>query len=501
MAVTQQEVDQAQQTANDAQQHADDTQKTADASRDAARQSRAASDQARPVATAADSNAAAKEAEAARQKGDADAAARSCQNAQAAADAAQQDLKTAQANAQSVHARFPNKSNAETAEADQDVAVAKSEASSANAHRDSTCAEADRKRKAAEGAATEAKNARDEANRADAVADSAKDRAEKDEEKARNDQKDAQAAVVDAASAKTKFDTLKAEFDKQAAAPPPQPTPAPIQAQPPGQPNLSQSAGHTGQKTPPGHGAGIAAASLFDLNFTFLTGSWTTKEGWHEAPLLFDLTEGHKHRITFGEHFTFVGGLRTEETLGPDFKVTLAGDWRKITGDRIERNAGWKVESILSEVDETVHGTTSKTTPVLQQDKSPTSQAGKGPEFQHIASKMIRDFKNTAFNKYKVVSLQANRAKFAGSQAYLAAKEWNRRVAEENQKMDEHLAKLTELQEKYQNFKIKAADFVKFIASAGIKLTSGKLTARIDDKMKVIASSMAEFKGDIKLGG
>jgi chemotaxis protein histidine kinase CheA len=502
MAVTEEQVKQAEQAADAAQQHADEAQTTADASRDAVRQAREAADNSRTTANAADADAAAKESQAAQRRGEADAAARACQSGGDNVAAAQQNVQRAQANADAIHAQFPNACSPETDAGDAAVEAAQSQLQAANTSRNAACAEAEQKRNAADQAATAAATARSAANTADTAADTANDQAEEKERQARADQAAAQQAVVDAANAQAAFKQVKAEYDAQVAAGTQPVTPGPAQPPPPAQPNHGDAAGHSGQPTPDTQGPGTTGASLFDFNLTALTHSWKLSSGkWEKAPIFLEITNGYKHRFTLGTQYTFVAGARSEEVVGLDTKVTMVGDWRQIAGKRLERNRGIKVESVLGQVDETTYAGEHRNTPVVRQDKNPTSYAGKGPEFQQIATRAINDFKSKAYDKYLNVRVKANVANFHSNDAYIRANVWNQMVTKIKQEMEEHNAKFTDLEEQCKNFKIKSSGFIKFIASAGMKIRSGKLSGTIQSKVKVLASSMAEFKGDIKLGG
>jgi hypothetical protein len=502
MAVTEEQVREAEQAANTAQQHADEAQTAADASRETARQARESADTARTAANTADANAAAKESEAAQRRGEADAASGACQRGGDNVTAAQQNVQRAQANAAAVHAQFPNACSPETDAADAAVEAAQSQLQTATASRDAACAEAAQKRNAADQAATDAANARSAANAADTAADNANRQAEGNEAQARAAQAAAQQAVVDAANAQTAFKQVKAEYDAQVAAGTQPVTPGPTQPPPAAQPNHGDSAGHSGQPTPPTEGPGTTGASLFDFNLTALTHSWKLSSGkWEKAPIFLEITEGYKHRFTLGTQYTFVAGARSEEVGGLDTKVTMVGDWRQIAGLRKERNRGIKVESVLGQVDETTYASEERHTPVVRQDKNPTSYAGKGPEFQQTATRAINDFKSKAYDKYLDVRVKANVANFHCNDAYIRANVWNQTVTKIKQEMEEHNAKFTDLQEQCKNFKIKSSGFIKLIASAGMKIKSGKLSGTIQSKVKVLASSMAEFKGDVKLGG
>jgi cell division protein FtsL len=97
--------------------------------------------------------------------------------------------------------------------------------------------------------------------------------------------------------------------------------------------------------------------------------------------------------------------------------------------------------------------------------------------------------------------MKAAKATVHCAEAYVRATTWNRKVKTFNQEIDEQTAKFTELQQQCKNFAIKSSSFIKMIASGGMKLKSGKLKGTIKSKVKAMADSMAEFKGDVKLGG
>lgn len=500
MAITEEQVKQAEQAADEAADRADAAQDTADASRETARRSREAAEQARREEGAADVLADTKESEAAQRRGEADAASRACQRSQEAASRAQQQLDQAEANARAVQAQHPGECNADTVAADSAVAAAQSEVQRANASSGPVCEDAAEKQQAAEQARIDAENARTAANRADERADLANDQAEDAEETARADQAAAARAVVDAANARTTATQLREEFEAQA--PPTAPGPGPVQAPPPDQPNHGDSAGHAGQPPPPTHGPGTGGSSLFDLNFTALNQIWKFSAGkWDKAPIFLEITEGSKHKYNLGSQYTLVAGTRAEEIGGVNTRVTLAGDWRQINTLRMERNAGIKAESVLGEVDETVYAKEVRNTPAIRRDKNPSKVKSKGPHLESIATKAINDFKSSAYDKYTTVRVQANRAKYHCDAAYITANVWNSMISKMQENMDEHNAKFTELEEQCKNFKAKSSGFVKMIASGAIKLKTGKLTGKIESKVKVIASSLAEFKGNVKLGG
>ena len=194
-------------------------------------------------------------------------------------------------------------------------------------------------------------------------------------------------------------------------------------------------------------------------------------------------------------------GVRAEEVGGLHTRVILAGDWRQIATKRLERNAILKAESVLGQVEETTYSNETRNTPAIRRDKNPTNFSSKGPEYQSIATKAVNDFKNLAQDKYTTVRLQANRAIYHSNDAYIHASNWNQVLATANQEMDQHHAKFTKLEEQTKNFKVKSSGFVKMIASGAVKLTTGKLMINNKNKIKVIASSLTELKGTVKLGG
>ena len=502
MAVTPEQVKQAQQAAADAQQRAAQAQQAADASRDAATQSRAAADSARTAANDAAKDAADKAADAAKQRADASAAGGVCQRGRDNAAAAQEAVQRAEENAKTVHAQYPATCNPETDGADAAVEAAESQVTAANSSRDTACAEADRKAAAAQQAEADAAKAKSDANDADRDADAAKTKAEHDAQKAQADLAAAQQAVLEVTAARSAATQLQNEYQAQLAKAAQPPVAGPVQPPPPAQPNHANSAAHTGQPQPPTHGPGTTGSSLFDLNITAATHSWKLSgDKWEKATVFMEVTEGYKHRYTGGASHTFVLGARAEEVGGVDAKVTLMGDWRQINTKNYGRNAGIKVESVLGSVDETTYASEVRQTPALRQDTNPTSYAGKGPEFQTIATQAVQEVKEKYYNKYRDVVMKANQATVHCERAFMRADTWNRKVKTCNQEIDEQTAKFSELQQQCKNFAIKSSSFVKLIASGGIKLKSGKLKGTIKSKVKAMADSMAEFKGDVKLGG
>lgn len=492
MAVTEEQVKQAEADAEAAEARADAAQKTADSSRDTAKASDDAAQQARDDADAADEHASKMEKDAAISRGEANAANDACRRAQDDAARAQSRLQRAQSNQAAVHAQYPNECNSETDAADTDVEIAQSEVQAANASRDSVCATAKEKENAAKESESAAAKARKEANDADARADTAKEKAENDAETARSDQATAQQAVVNAANANSAARQARVEFEAQQATPP----------QAPQQPDHGDAAGHTGQPKPPTHGEGTTGSSLFDFNITALTHSWKLSAAkWEKAPIFMEITQGYKHRFTLGIQYLLVAGARGEEVGGLDTKVTLAGDWRQIASKRLERNAGIKVESVLGDVDETVFAGEVRQTPVIRQDKNPSTYSGKGPTFESTAGKALNDFKSKAYDKYLSVRLQANAAKFHSTHALISAAVWNQMIGQINEEMDTHDAQFTKLEQACKNFQIKSSSFVKMLANGAMKLKAGKFTGKVKSKVKCMASALAEFKGAVNLAG
>lgn len=491
MAITEEEVLEAERAAREAADRADEAARAADESRDLARQyveaAERAADEAREAADRAD------EAEriAAEKRAEADRAAGVYENAREQAERAQRDLDAARENQRATHDLYPGECNAATEAVDKEVEAAEARVDKANAA--AAWAEAEARETEADARAAEdaARTARAEANAAEWARETADEQAVTALDAARGDQGDAIRASIEAANAFTHATALRADFEAQAACEPGDER----------WPSLPDAAGHSNQPEPPPKEPGVHGSSLFDFNLTAFNHTWKlSKAKWEKAALFLEIILGNYHKFNLGLNELFVAGARQETVVGADFKVTGGNEWRQIRGTRYERNCIVKAESVLGNIDEYVYGNTKKQTPAHSQDANPTVYSDKCPEVKIQSRKVVENFKSKVKNAYFEVQEQAESAEKTISNAWEKIGELNREIKKLGAEIDDCVLKISTYEAKVNDFKIKSSSFVKMLASASIKLSAGKISGKVSGQVKALANSLAEFKGEIKLG-
>ena len=259
----------------------------------------------------------------------------------------------------------------------------------------------------------------------------------------------------------------------------------------------------TGGPVPPTGTAGAYVASNGDMIWTMLNlGAEikNTKSTLTHGPVLKIINgDKHKHIIAVDE-VVHIGGS-FQEVIGIDSKLTLGGDRRWIMSTRWERNIFLKAETITGDYNSHTGAGEDQDVAINTAEMSPTVFEQKAKEHEELSTKVIEKFKGRLADHRKNLAVQISAARYQFKDWTRDHKQYMARIDQWRQNFGTYNGKLTRLKEEVKKYEVTTAKFFKIISSAGIKLEAAKFDGNAKSKWKYVAKALAEFKGDIKLGG
>lgn len=419
-------------------------------------------------------------------EGDARAAEAGCKEAQTNEGLAQKKLQKSRAELADLKAMHPNESNPEVETKELDVATDEIDLAEASAARKKACEKAETERKKADQDKKDFVAAQTEAD----TLRTRSDEANKGYKQMESDAQDLRQKAVNLAGVADQQKTIAAAPVNNV----PTMSAGPVK---PVHPDTTTTGALTGAAPQPGSEQGFHFSTALDAttggNFNlFMVGG---EDYAQVGGKLIELTEGFSSTHTLGYDRSYTLGAKLDETFGLELKLDFNDDTRYISGHRWEANVGLRLEHVLGEYHETVHGDRRENNPTFYFGQNKVRQQERDERMLHTASSVIAKHKALfeEFRKQVKLDYQAQTDKLGTVESTIT--HYQAELKKYDEKITELEAKWDDLKEQVDNFKSNSDGFMKFLVQGSADISSDKLKVKVDDKLQVICDSIAELQG------